>query len=61
VLFSGPLGERSPHLWAGLKVVSRTSAQAIPVNDVWYSSNLLLDGFVTDHPEDLANQMRRFF
>ena len=60
-LFSGPLGEKSPHLWAGLKVVSRTSAQATPVNDVWYSSNLLIDGFVTDPPEDLAKEIRKFF
>jgi len=60
-LYSGPLGERSPHLWAGLKIVSRTSAQATPVNDVWYSSNLLLDGFVTDPPEDLAREIRKYF
>jgi len=61
VVYSGPLGKRSPHLWAGLKVVSRTSAQVTPVNDIWYSNNLLVDGFVTHPPEDLAAEIRKYF
>lgn len=60
-IYSGPLGEKLEHLWVGVKIVSRTSVQSFPVNDVWYSNNILLDGFVTEPPEELAPHIRRYF
>jgi hypothetical protein len=31
------------------------------VCDSWYSSGILLDGFVVEPPEDIAKQMRSYF
>ncbi|MEK7848054.1 MAG: hypothetical protein AAB270_03945 [Chloroflexota bacterium] len=60
-LYSGPLAASLPYFWMGLKIVSRTSVQPMPVNDVWYSNNILIDGFVTEPPEDLARGLRPYF
>ena len=60
-IYSGPLGKRLDYLWAGVKIVSRSSVQTYPVNDVWYSSGLLLDGFVVEPPEEVAKTMRPYF
>jgi len=60
-IYSGPLGEKVDHLWLGVKIVSRTSVQSFPVNDVWYSNNLLIDGFITEPPEELAPHIRKYF
>lgn len=60
-LYSGPLGEKLDYFWTGLKIVSRSSVQAQPVNDVWYSNNLLFDGFVTEPPEELAPGLKEYF
>ncbi len=61
-IYSGPLGKKlHRYLWAGMKIVSRSSVQTYPVSDTWYSSSILLDGFVVDPPEDVAKQMRPYF
>ncbi len=60
-IYSGPLGAGLPYFWMGLKIVSRTSVQPMPVNDVWYSNNLLIDGFVTEPPEELAQGLKPYF
>jgi len=60
-LYSGPLGEKLDYLWTGIKIVSRSSVQAQPVNDVWFSQNLLYDGLVTKPPEEVAKSLRSYF
>ena len=61
-IYSGPLGKKlGDYLWAGLKIVSRSSVQTYPVSDSWYSSSILLDGFVVEPPEEIANQIRPYF
>ena len=60
-IYSGPLGVELPYFWMGLKIVSRTSVQSMPVNDVWYSNNILIDGFVTEPPEELALALKPYF
>lgn len=60
-IYSGPLGEDLKYLWAGIKIVSRSSVQPYPVSDIWYSSSILLDGFVVEPPEEVAKKMRPFF
>jgi len=60
-LYSGPLGEKLDHFWMGLKIVSRCSVQPCPVNDIWYSNNILIDGFITEPPEELAVELRKYF
>jgi len=61
-IYSGPLGKKLSHyLWAGMKIVSRSSVQAYPVSDTWYSSSILLDGFVVEPPEEIAKQIRPYF
>jgi UDPglucose--hexose-1-phosphate uridylyltransferase len=60
-IYSGPLGEDLKYLCAGIKIVSRSSVQPYPVSDIWYSSSILLDGFVVEPPEEVARKMRPFF
>ncbi|HEX75199.1 MAG TPA: hypothetical protein G4O12_01300 [Dehalococcoidia bacterium] len=60
-IYSGPLGQKLSFLWAGAKIVSRTSVQPYPVSDNWYSSNILLDGFITEPPEEVAKALRTYF
>jgi len=61
-IYSGPLGKKADHyLWAGVKIVSRSSVQTYPVSDTWYSSSILLDGFVVEPPEEIAKQVRPYF
>ena len=60
-IYSGPLGKRFRHLWAGIKIVSRSSVQTYPVSDTWYSNCILLDGFVVEPPEDIAKGIRPYF
>ncbi len=60
-LYSGPLDEQLDYLWAGVRIVSRSSVQARPLNDVWFSQNILYDGLVTEPPEEIAAQVRPYF
>jgi UDPglucose--hexose-1-phosphate uridylyltransferase len=60
-LYSGPLGKKSKYLCAGMKITSRSSVQAYPVSDTWYSNCILLDGFVVEPPEEVAKGMRPYF
>ncbi len=61
-IYSGPLGKKlAKYLWAGMKIISRSSVQTYPVSDTWYSSSILLDGFVVEPPEEIAKQMRSYF
>ena len=60
-IYSGPLGQKLNFLWAGVKIVSRPSVQSYPVSDTWYSANILLDGFVTEPPEEVAKSLRPYF
>lgn len=60
-LYSGPLGEKQDYLWAGVRIVSRSSVKAQPINDVWFSQNILYDGLVTEPPEDIAKSLRNYF
>ena len=60
-LYSGPLNENLDYLWAGVRIISRTSIQAQPVNDVWYSQNIFYDGMVTEPPEEVASSLRNYF
>ena len=61
-IYSGPLGKKLSHyLWAGMKIISRSGVQTYPVSDAWYSSSILLDGFVVEPPEEVAKQMRPNF
>ncbi len=61
-IYSGPLGKKlGKYLWAGMKIISRSSVQTYPVSDTWYSSSILLDGFVVEPPEEIAKQMRPYF
>lgn len=61
-IYSAPLGKKqSKYFWAGMKMTSRSGVQAYPVSDVWYSSSILLDGFVIEPPEDLAKELRPYF
>lgn len=60
-IYSGPLGKKLKYLWAGIKIVSRSSVQPYPVSDIWYSNCILLDGFVAEPPEQVAKEMRPYF
>jgi UDPglucose--hexose-1-phosphate uridylyltransferase len=61
-IYSGPLNKKlSNYLWVGMKIISRSSVQTYPVSDTWYSSSILLDGFVVEPPEEVAKQMRPYF
>jgi len=60
-LYSGPLNEKLDYLWAGVRIVSRSSVQAQPINDMWYSQNILYDGLVTEPPEEIASSLRSYF
>ena len=60
-LYSGPLNEKLDYLWAGVRIVSRSSVQAQPINDVWYSQNILNDGMVAEPPEEVASSLRSYF
>ncbi|MBU2608570.1 MAG: hypothetical protein KKF26_04560, partial [Chloroflexi bacterium] len=60
-LYSAPLGEKLDYFWAGVKIVSRSSVQARPVNDVWFSQNLFYDGLITEPPEEIASRLRGYF
>ena len=60
-IYSGPLGEKVESFWAGLRMVSRPGVQACYANDTWYSSGLLLDGFVCEYPEEVASALRPYF
>lgn len=60
-VYSGPLDEDLNNLWVGVRVVSRSSVQARPLNDIWFSQNILYDGLVIEQPEELARQVRPYF
>lgn len=60
-IYSGPLGRKVKYLRAGIKIISRSSVQTYPVSDTWYSSSILLDGFVVEPPEEVARSMRPYF
>jgi len=60
-LYSGPLSEKLDYFWAGVRIVSRSSVQAMSLNDVWFSQNLLYDGLVTKPPEEVAREVLSYF
>lgn len=60
-IYSGPLGQKLRYLWAGGKIVSRSSVQIYPTSDVWYGPNILLYGFITMPPEQVAKIIRPYF
>ena len=60
-LYAAPLAEKPDYFRAGLRIVSRSSVQAQPLNDVWFSQNLLYDGLVTKPPEEVASEVRGYF
>lgn len=60
-IYSGPLGKKLKYIWAGIRIVSRSSVQIYPVNDTWYSNCILLDGFITEPPEEIAKFLRQYF
>jgi len=60
-IYSGPLGRKLNYLWAGGKIVSRSSIQTYPTSDIWYGPNILLYGFITMTPENLAESIRPYF
>ncbi len=60
-LYSAPLGEKLDYFWAGVRIISRSSVQAQPINDAWYSQNILYDGLVTEPPEEIASSLRNYF
>lgn len=60
-MYSAPLGQKLNYLWAGGKIVSRSSVQTFPTSDVWYGPNILLYGFVTVPPEEVARSIRPYF
>lgn len=60
-LYSGPLGDDLKYLWAGVSIVSRPGVQLCYANDIWFSANLHLDGFVTELPEEMAQSLRKYF
>jgi UDPglucose--hexose-1-phosphate uridylyltransferase len=60
-LYSGRLGEKADYLWAGVRIVSRSSVQAQPINDSFYSQSILFDGLVTEPPEEIARAVKKYF
>lgn len=60
-LYSGRLGKKTDYLWAGVRIVSRSSVQVQPINDVFYSQNILYDGMITEPPEEIASALRKYF
>jgi galactose-1-phosphate uridylyltransferase len=60
-LYSGPLGEKQDHLWAGLRMISRPGINAYNVSDCWFSFSLNSDGAVSELPEELASSLRGYF
>ena len=60
-IYSSPLGQKLNYLWAGGKIVSRSSVQTYPTSDVWYGPNILLYGFITISPEEVAKTIRPYF
>jgi galactose-1-phosphate uridylyltransferase len=60
-LYSAPLGEKPEYFWAGLMIVSRPGVQTCYPNDIWFSANLHLDGFITEPPEEVAGSLRGYF
>jgi UDPglucose--hexose-1-phosphate uridylyltransferase len=60
-MYSSPLGQNLDYLWAGGKIVSRSSVQTYPTSDVWYGPNILLYGFITMPPEEVAKTIRPYF
>lgn len=60
-IYSGRLNQKLDYLWAGVRIVSRSSVQAQPINDVFYAQNILFDGLVTEPPEEIAKAARKYF
>ena len=60
-IYSAPLGQKLSHFRAGIRIVSRSSVKPQPINDVWFSQNILYDGLVTEPPEETASALRRYF
>jgi len=60
-IYSGPINQKCNFLWAGVKIIARTSVQPYPVSDSWYSTNIFLNGFVTETPENIASALRAYF
>ncbi len=60
-LYSAPLGEKTDYFRAGVRIVSRSSVQPRPINDVWFSQNVFYDGLITKPPEDVAAEVRGYF
>lgn len=59
-LYSGPQNEKVDYLWAGVRLISRTSVQAQPISDIWYSQ-ILFDALITEPPEEIASSLRNYF
>ena len=60
-MYSAPMGQKLNYFWAGGKIVSRSSVQTFPTSDVWYGPNILLYGFITVPPEEVAKTIRPYF
>ncbi len=59
-LYSGHLGEKQKHLWAGLRMVPRAGLKPHSSSDVWFSF-LHLDGATANPPEELTSSLREYF
>ncbi len=60
-MYSAPLNLNVPYIWAGGKIVSRSSVQTYTTSDIWYGPNILQYGFINRSPEDLATILRPYF
>jgi UDPglucose--hexose-1-phosphate uridylyltransferase len=60
-LYSAQLGKKVDYLWAGVRIVSRSSVQVQPINDASYSHVVLFDGLVNEPPEEIASAVRSYF
>lgn len=60
-LYSSKLSQKLDYFWAGVRIVSRSSVQSQPINDVFYSQNILYDGMITEPPEEIAKGLKNYF
>ncbi|MBU7017067.1 MAG: hypothetical protein HXS44_06125, partial [Theionarchaea archaeon] len=62
LIHSGTLSQHTDYFWLGVKLISRSNLRSLYLNiDSWYMPRLLWEEITAESPEELAEEVKKYF
>ncbi|MBU7018806.1 MAG: hypothetical protein HXS44_14945 [Theionarchaea archaeon] len=62
LIHSGTLNQHTDYFWLGVKLISRSNLRSLYLNiDSWYMPRLLWEEITAESPEELAEDVKKYF